>query len=200
MIFDKFRRHFDSNRMAMYLFAGYSALATAAIFYLSASLATVKTTVRIIPFGADKSMVIAQRSANGNYYKFWGMDFALALGNLTPYNAKFVEKQILPYVKASQYQEVKSAIESEAASELSDNVVTTFTPHSLVWQPQSGTVFVTGQMNEVSPNGRYTGGYMKTYQMQMRIVNGLPVISGIQLYPGKPHTLSWMKLHTQGSQ
>jgi len=201
MNIDKFAKHFDSTRLAMFLFAGFSALLAVGDLMLSARLASVETTTRVIPFGADKAMVISEHGANAAYYKFWGMDFALALGNLTPYNAKFVQKEILPYVSASAYQSVKAGIASEAAAELSNQVVTTFTPHSLIWQPQTGTVFVTGQMNEVSPNGRFTGGYEKTYQMQMTIANGLPRIHAIQLYSGSPHTLSWMKNHpsTQGS-
>lgn len=201
MILTKFVHHFDANRLAMFLFAAYSAIATVGILTLSGRIASMETTVRIIPYGADKPMVVGSRSANAAYYKFWGMDVALALGNLTPYNAKFVEKQIMPLITATDYQKVKAGIESEAAAELSNEVVTTFTPHNLVWQPQTGTVFVSGQLNEVSPNGRYTGGYEKTYQMQMTIANGMPRISVVRLYTGSAHTLSWMKNHptTTGS-
>ncbi len=195
MIFQKFTRHFDANRMAMFLFAGYSAITTVGILLLAARITTIETTTRIIPFGADKEMVVSANGANAAYYKFWGMDIALAMGNLTPYNAKFVEKQVYPLVSSSAYPSVKAGIQSESAAELTNDVVTTFTPKDLYWQPQTGTVFVYGKMNQISPNGRYAGGYNKTYQMQMSIRNGLPHITAIELYSGSPHTLSWYKLH-----
>lgn len=195
MIITKFTRHFDANRMAMFLFAGYSALATIGLIILSGKLATVETVTRIVPYGADHAMLVGSRSASASYYKSWGMYISLELGNLTPYNTKFVEKQIMPLVSAQGYQKIKGGIQAEAASELSNDVVTTFTPEKLIWQPQTGTVFVNGDMREVSPNGKYTDGSNQTYQIQMSIISGLPKISSIRLYPGTPHTLAWMKYH-----
>lgn len=195
----KYVRHFDSARIAMFLFAGYSALATVAIFSLSEKLSTVEETVRIIPYAPSGTMVISENSANQNYYKSWGNYVALSLGNLTPYNAKFVEKQLLPLIASRDYQTVKTGIQSEVASELDNHVVTTFTPDEIIWQAKTGTIFVHGRLDQISPNGKYTSGANETYQMQMKIVRGMPKVSSIQLYIGAPHTLTWMKYHMKGA-
>ena len=199
MNINKYLRHFDSARFAMFLFAGYSILATIGIFELSGRLATIEETTRIIPYAPSGTMVISNNSANSSYYKSWGNYIAISLGNLTPGNVKFVEKQLLPLIASTDYQTVKTGIQSEVASEIGNHVVTTFTPSEIIWQGKTGTVFVYGRLDQISPNGKYASGSYETYQMQMKIVRGMPKVSSVQLYMGHPHTLTWMKYHMKGA-
>lgn len=192
-----FSGDWESTKKANLVLLGAVAILAVAEIFLVMDLLNTDTRVVLVPPHLTKEARIGYGSANREYYKAWGMYVAEMVGNLTPDNANFVVQSLLPLMGPRTYQTVKTGIYAEKDQEIEYHVTTSFDTSGLIWQPMTSTVFVTGTLRQISPSGRYTASGVQTFEMNIRIQEGQPVITAFQEYPGAPHTLTWVEKHPQ---
>jgi conjugal transfer pilus assembly protein TraE len=192
-----FKNHWDSTKRANFYLLGAVAMLSVSNVMLGARLATLHERVVLTPPRFTKQLEVGYNSANREFYKAWALYAAELVGNLTPANAAFVANGIGKLVSPKVYPSIKNAILIERAQEVQYHVVTSFEARQAIWQPATSTVFVTGWQHQITPSGTYTASNVETYQINIHIVEGQPVITGFQLYSGIPHTLPWMQNHAK---
>jgi|AOMQ01.1.fsa_nt_gi conjugal transfer pilus assembly protein TraE len=190
-----FRWHWDSTRQANVLLSLVVLMLVIAVIVLSGRLATLHERVALIPPRLNHQVVLGYDSASSSYYKAWGLYAAELVGNMTPRDAPFVSKHMQLLVAPNIYPLVNQDIMAEKLQEQQDNVVTSFDAHQVIWQRPTRTVFVTGTQHQIASNGNYVSGNQLTYQVDIRIHGGQPVITDFQVYPGAPHILKWIIAH-----
>ncbi|MBN6742984.1 hypothetical protein JKG47_21345 [Acidithiobacillus sp. MC6.1] len=183
----------ESTKKANVVLLAAVALLTVGNIFLASDILSTDTRVVLVPPHLSHEARIGYGSANVSYYKAWGMYVAEMVGNLTPANTKFVVDSLVPLMGPGTFQAVKTALYAEKDQEVEYHVTTAFDATSIIWQPITSTIFVTGDLHQISPTGRYTAGGVQTYEMKIRIRQGQPVITNFQDYPGIPHTLTWIE-------
>lgn len=194
-----FLADWESTKKANLVLLAALAVMAAGNGFLAVDMLNTKTRVVLVPPRLTRQAKIGYGSASVPYYKAWGMYVSEMLGNLTPDNEGFVAKSLLPLMDAQTYQAVKMGLQAEKDKEIEYHVTTSFDATSIIWQPLTSTIFVSGYLHQISPSGRYVSGGAQTFQMNITVENGQPVISAFEGYPGAPHTLAWIEHHPKGN-
>ena len=158
------------------------------------AIVTEKTRTVLVPPYIDKAVKIGYASADADYYEAWGLYVSELMGNLTPGDAPFVEKAMGKLFSSVSYEGVKSRIAQSAAEEANADATFAFEAKSVIWQGQTGTVFVHGMLRQVNGPGRTISATPYTFSMRVHIAAGRPVLDDFHSYVGSPHTIQW-KLH-----
>ena len=185
----------DATRSANRMLLGVVAVLAFSNVFLAGKLALTHTQIRLIPPTLTKAVDVGYLTADADYYKAWGLYVAEMVGNLTPQQADFVATSVSKLFEPSQSMTVRNAIVSQGAAEEAGNVVTFFQAKQTIWQPATSTVFVYGKQRTMSPAGSLTASGYLTVQMNIKMLNGRPVLSNLMTYEDAPHTLTWIEAH-----
>ncbi|NOI31835.1 TraE/TraK family type IV conjugative transfer system protein [Vibrio coralliilyticus] len=119
-----------------------------------------------------------------------GIQIAQSLGNITPSNAKYTEKSVLPFASPEIYHKVNDLIALELAGLVEERVTMTFTTEkSFV---EDGKTFVTGKGRMTGITGKSVP-YVRTYEFIFDVENYTPTFSYINVYDDVPHDSMWQK-------
>ena len=147
-----------------------------------------KTVVVIQPYTLKAESFITENAAGQAYHESWGMFLAMLMGNITPGNVNFVRERLEPLLSPRIFQQVVEAIQSQAEIIIKDGINMTFEPRTVVFERESGKVFVFGNATVVSANGE-TRHDRRTYEFAIDIDNYLPVVQAMTTYSDRPRTL-----------
>lgn len=133
---------------------------------------------------------------NQENHRRLGIQIAHALGNITPDNAKFIEKSVLPFASAEIYHKVNDLIALELSGLVEERITMTFAPErSFV---EDGTTFVTGKGRMTGLTGKSVP-YVRTYEFIFEVENYTPTFSYINVYDDVPHDSVW-KMKNQNKE
>lgn len=171
------------------LFAAYALVTTLT--------ANQRERIVLTPPVVDKTMMVGWDSANEDYLKSFGLYVATLIGNINESNAKFVADNASGFISPSVYPEVRKTILVASESRLFKEAAasTKFTPTSILYEPDTRKVFVSGTMDLL---GAGTNNHSEpvTYEMEIRMVAGKPMIFQLVSYAdAAPHTQKWIVDH-----
>lgn len=169
----------------------------AAYALITTLTANERERVVLTPPVIDKTMMIGWDSANEEYLKSFGLYVATLIGNINSANAKFVADNASSFISPSAYPEVRKTIlvasESRVFKEAA--AATKFVPSSILYEPETRKVFVSGTMDLLGV-GTNSHTDPVTYEMEIRIVGGRPLIYQLVSYmDAAPHTQKWITDH-----
>jgi conjugal transfer pilus assembly protein TraE len=155
----------------------------------------------LTPVTVNEKMSIGWSDASDNYYKAIGLNVANLVGNLTPATVDFVVTALAPMLEPSIYPPVKEKLLALSKNEVfrQANVVTFFSPSSLVFERETSKVFVTGVLTITGSTNKVNAQEI-THEIGIRINEGIPQVFHLSSYPGKEaRTQSWLQANPPGS-
>ncbi len=154
---------------------------------LSIAALSKNTVVAIQPPTLSTSAEIARNHATEPYLESWGLYLAQLIGNVTPGNVSFVRKAIEPLLAPAVYQDVIATLERQSAQIQEDKVTLKFQPRQVVYETQTGHVFVTGYSLVAGPSGDDTR-QTRTYEFDIDIEQYRPKLNWMTTYEGRART------------
>jgi conjugal transfer pilus assembly protein TraE len=143
--------------------------------------------VVLVPPTLDERAAVSRNAASQGYKKAWALFAAQMLGNVTPDNADFVLKAFSDMVGG----EIRQAMAERVAGELEtlklEKVSSVFEVRTLIYEPETDKVFVTGRSNMVGPGGK-TANSQQTFEFKIDVRQYAPLITRFAVYPGGPMT------------
>lgn len=161
------------------------------------ALATRHDRIVVVPPGLSGPVAIDWGRADAEYMKTFGIFYSTLLGTITPRNAQFVADRLTGMTAADAYPAIRLSILAMAKdpSFAGSGSATDFVSNQVVYEPESGKVFVSGDNHVYSGFGQPKLTQV-VYEMDIRIVEGRPVMYAIVNYPGfEPHTIEWKTGH-----
>jgi len=144
--------------------------------------------VVMTPPNLTEAVTISKTKADPAYLKSWAFALAQTLGNVTPQNADFVKSGVLPFVAPSIYQDVLAALNEQVMQIQLDRVAISFSPREVIWEPETGKVFVPGQSITTGTMGKDDTS-LRTYEFIIKVSNYAPVVTHLVTYRGEARTL-----------
>lgn len=178
-------------------------LAVSNVFLSAALLISVYTQstnherIVLTPPHVTERMSVGWNSADAEYLKSFGMYFALLTANVTPRNIDFVVNSLTTLVSPRIYPDVRKKLKTLAEDPLfkSQGGSVQFDITNVTYEPDTGKVFVTGELTQRSVLRR---GEREpwVYEMKVSMVDGRPLVEALDSYQGnEPHTLKWFERH-----
>jgi conjugal transfer pilus assembly protein TraE len=131
--------------------------------------------------------------ADAEYIKTFAIFYSTLLGTITPRNAEYVADRLSGMTAAAAYPLIRKSILSVAKdpSFAGSGSTTNFVSNQVVYEPESGLVFVTGDYQVYSGFGQPKI-ISTVYEMSISIIEGRPVVLSATNYPGtQAHTIEW---------
>lgn len=137
-------------------------------------------------------------SANAEYKKSWAIYVATLVGNVTPNNVSFISDTLSGMLDSKIYPKIRTQIAAMAKDPVFANNSTSlvFEPRSVVYEPKTDKVFVSGDLYSLSAGGRTINRRM-VYEMIVSIKDYRPVITHLDTYEGHPRTEKWINDRTK---
>jgi conjugal transfer pilus assembly protein TraE len=149
----------------------------------------------LTPMVVDKQMTVEWRNADGEYLKAFGLSVAQLVGDLTPENVTFVLDALSRFMDPSIYADLRKKMlvvtDTRQFKELASS--SRYLPSGVVYEHNTGKVFVSGTMETSTTLGKEK--HLMTYEMTVRVENGMPVIFSFDNYADSPHTQEWTISH-----
>jgi len=143
--------------------------------------------VVLVPPSLDERTTVSRNAGSQGYKKAWGLFAAQMVGNVTPDNADFVLKTFSGMVNG----EIRQAMAEQIAGELEtlklEKVSSVFEVRTLIYEPETDKVFVTGRSNMVGAGGK-TANAEQTFEFRIDVKQYSPLITHFAAYPGGPKT------------
>ncbi|MGP1715699.1 MAG: TraE/TraK family type IV conjugative transfer system protein [Methylophilus sp.] len=146
-----------------------------------------ENTTVLVPPTLNEKAEISNKSASATYKKSWALFIAELLGNVTPGNSDFVLSSIQPLLASDVYQNVTNGMRQEVAVMKRDAVTVQFHPRSVSYETTTNKCFVTGRTSILASTGEISS-FDRTYEVEVSIRAGRPVIAYLDSYVGNPHT------------
>ncbi|EGR0468558.1 hypothetical protein FG064_16300 [Vibrio cholerae] len=135
-----------------------------------------------------QSMELSSSWMNESTHRRLGVFLATQLGNITPENAKHIEKTVLPYASPMVYQKVDDLIALQLSELVREKVTMQFTPEKTF--VENGTTFVTGKGRMTGVTGKSTP-YIRTYEFVFDVENYTPTFDYLNVYDDVPRDAKW---------
>tara|TARA_B100000508_G_scaffold112567_1_gene90985 strand:- start:278 stop:898 length:621 start_codon:yes stop_codon:yes gene_type:complete len=188
MKFSKFKTSLtamDSDNRTLQILLG---VAVITIFIMAVVTLRQDQRVVIQPYTLIDEAWVEQSAASSEYMESMGLFFANLLGNVTPANLSFIKSRLDPMLSASVRQSVMQALEDQSTLIITEAVVISFSPRAVIYERDSGKVFVTGRSRTEGSTGAIKDEAV-TFEFGFEIDNYLPRVTSLNNYVGKPKTL-----------
>ncbi len=153
------------------------------------------TSVILVPPGLSEKTEIATNKASEGYKKAWGAYAASLLGNVTPENADFVREALSTMVSGEINMLIGEQITEELETLKREQVSSTFEMRSVVYEPETDKVFVTGWNRLLGVAG--TDGKVEpteqTFELIIDVKQYSPIITHMASYASQPRLLTVLK-------
>lgn len=147
--------------------------------------------VVLVPPMVHEQLEVALSSANAEYHKSWGLYVATFVGNVNPGNSGFVVEGLKMAFAPELYSDMQQQILEQSEEMRLSGRSLRFFPDKVSYEKASGKTFVTGKQEMVSASGAIKEQEV-VYEMQIKLRDGLPVVSSFDFYTGAPRTLEWL--------
>lgn len=162
---------------------------------LLSSNTSIHERIIIVPPGLSGPVNVDWGKADAEYIKTFGLFYATLIGTITPRNVEYVADRLSAMTSAEAYPVIRKKLLSlsKDVEFMSSGTAINFISYSIIYEPDRGKVFVTGESRIQAGVGAAKASLV-TYEMDIRIIEGRPVVLLLQNYPGdKPHTREWLE-------
>lgn len=163
--------------------------------FLSWKLMTSMERLTLLPANPTEHMTVERSAASRSYLESWAVYFTNILGSVTPSNAQ----SIADYVGKHVDQRIWHAVRAQVLAVVDDpqynriNAFNMFVPKRVLYEPDTNKTFVEGTLTTLSYRAvNLAVGITATYEMEIEIRNGLPVVTQLNSYAGSPRTAQWI--------
>lgn len=160
---------------------------------LGYGLATKQETVVLLPPFFHDQMEFTEGKANQVYYEQWAWSVSMLIGNVSPANIAFIKGELERLATPALYRDLQKMIAQEYNALEVDNASITFSPASIIFDPQLGMFFVTGVQSLHGPGStkaiqtqqftyemKFTTQRLRLYLTELRGYQGEPLTSDIR--------------------
>ena len=159
----------------------YANVAMAGALLLTSILAfNQRERVVLVPPIVHEQLEVSLASANAEYHKSWAL-----------YVATFVGNGLKMAFAPELYSETRQRILEQSEDLRVSGRSLRFFPDKVSFEKASAKTFVTGKQEIVSASGAIKEQEV-VYEMQIKIRDGMPVVSAFDYYTGAPRTLEWL--------
>jgi conjugal transfer pilus assembly protein TraE len=170
----------------------YANVAMAGALLLTSILAfNQRERVVLVPPIVHEQLEVSLASANAEYHKSWALYVATFVGNVNPGNSAFVADGLKMAFAPELYSETRQRILEQSEDLRVSGRSLRFFPDKVSFEKASAKTFVTGKQEIVSASGAIKEQEV-VYEMQIKIRDGMPVVSAFDYYTGAPRTLEWL--------
>lgn len=173
-----------------------AALSVAVVIFVSV-LASRHDRIVVVPPGLSGPVAVDWGLADSEYMKTFGIFYSTLLGTITPRNATYVADRLSAMTASAAYPAIRLSILSMAKdpSFSGSGSSSNFMSHQVIYEPETGKVFVAGD-NQVFSGFGQPKLTPVVYEMDIRIIEGRPVVNSVINYPGPdPRTIDWKVAH-----
>lgn len=146
----------------------------------------------LVPPNINETMKISRNYADTAYKKTWGLHVANLLGNVTPNNVDFLNEQLSNLVDATTYHRMKSEMATQIVEIKQNNVTVDFEASQVMYEPESGKVFVLGKSQTSGTAGKQIK-EARVFELVIDISGGRPLVTEISSYVGEARTAEVME-------
>jgi len=173
------------------------ALAVGALAILSLQ---TKTIVTLVPPTLTEEAWVTRDAATEGYRKSWGLYLAELLGNATPGNVQLISDAIGPLLAPSIYQQTILVLRSQSEQILADRISQRFEPRSVLFERETGKVFVEG-FSFVQGGAGDEQRTTRTFEFKIDIDRYAPIVTHIDTYADRARTLDMLnRMNRRGSE
>lgn len=161
---------------------------------LSANTA-IHERIVIVPPGLSGPVALDWGRADAEYIKTFGLFYATLIGTITPRNVEYVADRLSAMTSPTAYPVIRKKLLalSKDGEFMTSGTAINFISYSIVYEPDRNKVFVTGESRIQAGVGAPKVSLV-TYEMDIKIIEGRPVVLLLQNYPGdKPRTREWLE-------
>jgi len=151
--------------------------------------------VTVTPPGLLTKEWISINNASAEYKKRWGAFVASTVGNTSPSNIDYMLTSLEELLTKEAFIPLRDQLLREALNIKDDSIRTYFSPEELIFEQSTNTVFVYGKTSVIGVTAK--SDIYRTFEMNVDIVNYLPIVTFFNIYNGKPHTEQWKKSNSQ---
>lgn len=177
---------------------GITSLAMAvSLAVLVVNTVTSHDRIVIVPPGLSGPVAVDWGHADAEYLKSFGLFYATLIGTITPRNAEYVSDRLSGMTSADAYPVIRKKILAVAKDPAfaSSGSTTNFVSNAIVFEPETGKVFIIGQSQTYSGFGGPKINPI-VYEIDARIIEGRPVVNSIINYAGnEARTMLWKIQH-----
>lgn len=152
--------------------------------------------VILVPPDLAGEVEIARNHGSGSLKESWGLYLAELLGNVTPGNARFIERSIGSLLDSKIYPEVMGILATEVEALKMDRVSVKFRSSEVLYDATLDRVYVRGEQTSQGP-GSAPESRPRTYEFTISFRHYRPVIEHIDVYAGDPHLKESEHSHNQ---
>ena len=159
------------------------------------ALVSAERTVVLVPPGLEGPVEVARESAAREVKEAWALYLAELLGNVSPGNAEFLQRALEPLLAPELRRAVTEVLAYQVREIQRENVTLTYLPRSVLYEPETDKVFVTGAQTSAGPGGKPQS-RVRTYELTVAFRHYRPVVTHLDVYPDEPRTRE--RLGTRG--
>lgn len=167
-------------------------LAFAAVLFSNAllgiAIATRDEAVVLVPPFQNAEIEFINGRANQEYYQQWAWSTAMMLGNISPGNAKFIRGEIERIATPQLYRTLSEIVDAELRTIIRDKATVTFTPRSVIYDPELNLFFVEGIQQLAGPGVREPIAKKITYELGFVTRRLRVYLDSFDVYNGRPRT------------
>jgi conjugal transfer pilus assembly protein TraE len=130
---------------------------------------------------------VARESAAREVKDAWALYLAELLGNVSPGNAEFLQRALEPLLAPELRRAVTAVMAYQVRKIQRENVTLTYLPRSVLYEPETDRVFVTGAQTSAGPAGKPQA-RVRTYDLRVAFRHYRPVVTHLDDYPDEPRT------------
>lgn len=146
----------------------------------------------LVPPTVTEKMTVSQSSIDAAGKKQWGAYVASLVGNITPGNIDYTVDQLQSVLASETYHKMRQELAEQVAKVKRDNLTLSFEAKQLMYEKESGRVFVIGRSILRATNGVEQKSE-RVFEIEMHIEDGRPIITRLEGYEGAPHTQYWIQ-------
>ena len=163
--------------------------------FLSWKLVNSMERTILLPANPTEAMTVEKSAASRSYIESWAVYFTGLLGAVTPANAQ----SIADYLGKHVDQRIWHAVRAQVLAVVDDpqynriNAFNMFVPKRVLYEPDTNKTFVEGTLTTLSYRAvNLAVGIPATYELEISIRHGLPVVTHLNSYSGVPRTAQWI--------
>lgn len=171
--------------------------AIVSLVFAVGSLVSRHDRIVVVPPGLSGPTAVDWGKADTEYLKAFGVFYSTLLGTITPRNAEYVADRLSSMTTPDTYAEIRKSILSlsKDPSFSASGATANFVSNQVIYEHETGRVFVLGENQVYSGSGQPK----KTpivYEMDIRIIEGRPVVRSVINYNGTDaRTTEWKNNH-----
>ncbi len=179
-----------NNRLLMISNVGLTGL----VLVMGLKMAQTHERIIIVPPTVNARYEIDWDGATSDYFKDIALWLTGTIGTINKNNADYVVTVVTRFMDPSISKTVSESLRTYASnpSVALNSTMSWFEAKSIVWEPPTNRVFVSGSLFSQSTGNRSSSKDV-TYEYTMQMVGGKPLVTAFTSYEDTPHTLTWQR-------